>query len=66
MKKYLKYCVFAVFFVGYSVPSMAWGVLGHRIVGEIASSYLTPKSRKAIQQILGNDSNLCKYGGDCP
>lgn len=56
MKKYLKYCVFAVFFVGYSVPSMAWGVLGHRIVGEIASSYLTPKTRKAIQQILGNES----------
>lgn len=31
-------------------------MLGHRIVGEIASSYLTPEARKAIQQILGTES----------
>lgn len=36
--------------------SMAWGMLGHRIVGEIASTYLTAKARKEIQQILGNES----------
>jgi len=36
--------------------SKAWGLLGHRIVGEIASSYLTPKARKAVQQILGTES----------
>jgi len=36
--------------------SMAWGMLGHRIVGEIASTYLTPKARKEIQQILGTES----------
>ncbi|WP_211217458.1 S1/P1 nuclease [Segetibacter koreensis] len=35
---------------------MAWGMLGHRIVGEIASTYLTPKARKEIQQILGTES----------
>jgi len=35
---------------------MAWGVLGHRIVGQIAESYLTPKAKQAIQQILGNES----------
>lgn len=35
---------------------MAWGMLGHRIVGEIASSYLTPKARKEIQKILGTES----------
>lgn len=34
----------------------AWGPLGHRIVGEIADSYLTPKARKAIEKILGNES----------
>jgi hypothetical protein len=35
---------------------MAWGMTGHRIVGEIASSYLTSKARKEIQQILGTES----------
>lgn len=36
--------------------SLAWGTQGHRICGQIASSYLTPKARKAIEQILGNES----------
>ena len=34
----------------------SWGVLGHRIVGQIAESYLTPKARIEIQKILGNES----------
>ena len=34
----------------------SWGVLGHRIVGQIAESYLTPKARIGIQKILGNES----------
>ncbi|MES2417836.1 MAG: S1/P1 nuclease [Bacteroidota bacterium] len=34
----------------------AWGVLGHRIVGEIADFYLNAKARKAVQQILGSES----------
>jgi hypothetical protein len=36
--------------------SFGWGVLGHRIVGQIAYSYLTPKARTEIQKILGNES----------
>ena len=36
--------------------SMAWGVLGHRIVAQIADSYLTNKARRQIQRILGNES----------
>jgi len=36
--------------------SLAWGTQGHRICGQIASSYLAPKARKAIEQILGNES----------
>jgi hypothetical protein len=35
---------------------MAWGVQGHRICGQIASTYLTPKARKSIEAILGNES----------
>lgn len=34
----------------------AWGVQGHRIVGQVADSYLTKKARKSIAAILGNES----------
>ena len=34
----------------------AWGVLGHRIVGQIADSYLTPTAKKEIQKILGTET----------
>jgi hypothetical protein len=36
--------------------SMAWGQEGHRIAGQIADSYLTPKARAAVKAILGNES----------
>lgn len=36
--------------------SMAWGMLGHRIVGQIADSYLTKNTKKEIFKILGNES----------
>jgi len=36
--------------------SMAWGVLGHRIVGQIADSYLTKNTKREIFKILGNES----------
>ncbi|HMK03917.1 MAG TPA: S1/P1 nuclease [Ferruginibacter sp.] len=35
---------------------MAWGILGHRIVGEIADSYLSGRAKKEIFKILGNES----------
>ncbi|HVW95395.1 MAG TPA: S1/P1 nuclease [Mucilaginibacter sp.] len=38
------------------VQSMAWGTNGHRICGQIAGSYLTPQARKAIKEILGDES----------
>jgi hypothetical protein len=44
-------------FVTVSISSFAWwGQLGHRIVGEIADSYLSNKARKAIREILGDES----------
>lgn len=36
--------------------SFAWGMLGHRIVGQIADGYLTAKARSEIQKILGTES----------
>lgn len=36
--------------------SQAWGVLGHRIVGEIADSYLSADAKKGVKDLLGNES----------
>jgi hypothetical protein len=38
------------------VQAMAWGTTGHRICGQIAESYLTPKARAAVHAILGHES----------
>jgi hypothetical protein len=53
---FLKKIFFFVAICYVPVQSMAWGTNGHRICGQIADSYLTPKARKAIQAILGNES----------
>ena len=34
----------------------AWGVIGHRVVGEIASYHLTTKAKKEIARILRTQS----------
>lgn len=34
----------------------AWGMLGHRIVGQIAESHLSGKARKGVKEVLGNES----------
>jgi hypothetical protein len=36
--------------------SFGWGMLGHRIVGQIADSYLTAKAKMQVQKILGTES----------
>lgn len=48
--------VFSVIFFYLPLQAMCWGQLGHRIVGEIAESYLTPKAKAEIKKILGNES----------
>src|ERR1700759_3022604 len=53
--------IFAKLIIGIAITyaplqSMAWGTQGHRICGQIADSYLTPKARAAIKAILGHES----------
>ncbi len=55
LKLVKKIILFAAFFY-LPFSSMAWGLLGHRIVGQIADSYLTKHAKKAIAEILGNES----------
>src|SRR4029077_10873202 len=52
----IKSAILISLFFSFSFQSNAWGVLGHRIVGEIAESYLTPTAKKQIQKILGTES----------
>jgi len=56
MIKKINQAVLIGFFIYLPIVSMAWGQLGHRIVGEIASGYLTPKAKLAVQKILGTES----------
>ncbi|MGV3539238.1 MAG: S1/P1 nuclease [Rufibacter sp.] len=43
-------------FVYLPLQSMAWGMLGHRIVGEIAERHLSNRAKKNIRKILGPES----------
>jgi hypothetical protein len=55
-KSIIKNLIAGTLFIYLPFQSMAWGLLGHRIVGEIASSYLTSKASREIKRILGNES----------
>lgn len=54
--KYIRIIALLCLFFYLPARSMAWGQLGHRIVGEIAGSYLTSKAKKEIKKILGYES----------
>ena len=52
----MKKLIIAVFIFSIPFQSSAWGLLGHRIIGQIADSYLSKKAKKEIAAILGNES----------
>ncbi|MEO6850688.1 MAG: S1/P1 nuclease [Mucilaginibacter sp.] len=52
----LKSTIIGIIIFYVPIQSFAWGTEGHRIAGQIAESYLTPKARIAIKAILGNES----------
>ena len=54
--KYIAKISIVIIIVFLPFTSMAWGMLGHRVVGQIADSYLTKKTKKEIAAILGNES----------
>lgn len=59
-----KSILFSCFFIFFLLPSSNfahqnrafWGETGHRIIGHIAEQYLSKKAKKAIKEILGNES----------
>lgn len=50
--------IIALLLLAIVIPAelLAWGPLGHAVVADIASSRLTPTTRKNLQLLLGNDS----------
>lgn len=55
--KHLKKIALIVLFVVYlPFSGIAWGMQGHRIVGQIADTYLTKQAKKEIFKILGTES----------
>ncbi len=51
MKSFITF-VLITFSLLLSQNSLAWGKTGHRVVGEVASKYLTKKSKEKVQEIL--------------
>jgi S1/P1 Nuclease len=53
----LRITLLAITFFTFSSSTFAWwGLTGHRVVGEIADSYLNKKAKNAIREILGDES----------
>jgi hypothetical protein len=56
MIKSCRLVILLTLFIYLPFHSGAWGVLGHRIVAQIAESYLNAKAKAEIQKILGTRS----------
>ena len=38
------------------LQASAWGITGHRVVGQVADFYLTAKARRGVQAVLGGET----------
>ncbi|WP_069659551.1 S1/P1 nuclease [Arcticibacter eurypsychrophilus] len=56
MNNIFKITILAGLILYFPLQSMAWGMLGHRVVAEVAESHLSSKARKQIKKIMGNES----------
>jgi len=54
--KLKKVCVAVALIAYLPLNAAAWGQTGHRVVGQIADYYLTAKARKAVKNVLGDES----------
>ena len=60
----IKYLV--LFFILLSQSLLAWGNTGHRIVGEIAETYLTKNAKMQIKKLIGHHdlSRISNWGDE--
>jgi len=56
MKKLFTVTLLSAFILYFPLQSQAWGLLGHRIVGEVAENHINSKASKKIKKILGHET----------
>jgi hypothetical protein len=56
ISKKVKVCMLVLCLSYLPVQVFAWGITGHRVVGQVADYYLSKKARKAIKEILGGEN----------
>lgn len=56
VNKIKKACIAVVLIAYLPMNAGAWGLTGHRVVGQIADYYLTAKARKAVMEVLVDES----------
>jgi hypothetical protein len=54
--KHLFSIVLVILSLAISFEGKAWGMLGHRVIGEVASKHLNEATKHKIQSILGNQT----------
>ena len=61
----IKKAFLAIALVAYlPINAAAWGMTGHRVVGQIADYYLSSKARKAVTQLLGESPAMASNWPD--
>lgn len=55
VNKIKKACLVAALIAYLPLNAGAWGMIGHRVVGQVADYYLSAKARKAVKEVLGNE-----------
>jgi hypothetical protein len=55
MQKKFLITIVMCFTIGVGQQALAWGVIGHRVVAEIAQRHLSKKAKKAIAELIGNE-----------
>lgn len=56
MRPSFKVILFSFILSYIPVQTMAWGMIGHRIVGEVADCYIKGKTGREVKKILGHES----------
>ena len=51
-----RFCLIVVVLFSMSALCFGWGETGHKAAAQIASERLTPEARKAVRELLGEQS----------
>lgn len=55
-KTYIQISILLAFAILFQQDALAWGKTGHRVIGQVAESYLSKKAKKELKKLLGNQN----------